>query len=386
MFRIAMLFGLVTTPLGLGACERPPPPPASEAPAGPAAIEPPATVAAGAGEPAVAKAEPAATKAKIEGGLVAAKPRAAAEAEDSTASTARAAARPIFHHPASLPGTTSGEAETIARMALRVEGVGFQTPESVLHDEADGFYLVSNINGSPLAADGNGFISRLHVDGSVAALEWIDGTARGVTLNAPKGMAFSEGLLYVADLDHVRLFDRHTGRPSGAIAIEGATFLNDLVPAPGGGVWVSDTGMKAGPDGGLVPSGTDAIYRIDAAGEVSTLVKDPSLGRPNGLLHYGGKLWVVTFGTGEMYAIEGGRRVLMRRAPAGALDGVAVLRDGRVVVSSWESSTVYAGSLAGTMIPLVEGVKAPADIGVDDLRGRLLIPLFEDDAVLIQSL
>src|SRR3972149_4477688 len=52
--------------------------------------------------------------------------------------------------------------------AVTVQGVGFQTPESVLYDAAEDVYLVSNINGSPTAADGYGFISRIGPEGQGA--------------------------------------------------------------------------------------------------------------------------------------------------------------------------------------------------------------------------
>ena len=80
--------------------------------------------------------------------------------------------------------------------AIRVGG--FSTPESVLHDPEADIYLVSNINGSPLERDGNGFISRVTPDGKVETLKFIAGGVKGVTLNAPKGMAIT-GLVLRGD-------------------------------------------------------------------------------------------------------------------------------------------------------------------------------------------
>ena len=80
-----------------------------------------------------------------------------------------------------------------------VEGVGFETPASVLHDEAADIYLVSNVNGAPLDHDGNGFISRLNPLGRLVPLRWIEGGKDGVELNAPKGMALLGDTLFVAD-------------------------------------------------------------------------------------------------------------------------------------------------------------------------------------------
>src|SRR5262245_28396130 len=79
------------------------------------------------------------------------------------------------------------------------------TPESVLYDEANDRYLVSNINGKPLDVDNNGFVAELSPDGKVTKEKWIAGGQNKVTLNAPKGLAIANGVLYVTDIDTVRM-------------------------------------------------------------------------------------------------------------------------------------------------------------------------------------
>lgn len=63
---------------------------------------------------------------------------------------------------------------------------GFQTPESVLYDARGDVYLISNINGNPTAADGNGFISKVSPAGRMIARAWIDGATARVTTSAPR--------------------------------------------------------------------------------------------------------------------------------------------------------------------------------------------------------
>ncbi len=138
------------------------------------------------------------------------------------------------------------------------------TPESVLYDDANDVYIVSNINGKPLDADNNGYIAKLSPDGKVATAKWIEGGKNKVTLNAPKGLAIIADTLYVADLDTVRMFDRKTGAPTGEVKVPGATFLNDLAATTDGRVLVSDSGLKASAKG-FDPTGTDAVYAIDKA-------------------------------------------------------------------------------------------------------------------------
>src|SRR5262245_38244264 len=66
-----------------------------------------------------------------------------------------------------------------------------RTPESVYLDEGSGYLFVSQINGQPGEKDGNGRISKLGLDGSVVAADWVTG------LNAPKGLRSYGGTLWV---------------------------------------------------------------------------------------------------------------------------------------------------------------------------------------------
>ncbi len=265
--------------------------------------------------------------------------------------------------------------------AIAVTGAGFMTPESVLHDEEADVYLVSNINGSPLEEDANGFIARVAPTGDVIALKWIDGAAEGVTLHAPKGMAIVEDTLYVADINTVRMFDRNTGAQIGQVPVVGSDFLNDLHPGPDGEIYVSDSGMTAG-EGGLVPTGNDGVYVIRGR-EVELLASGDELGRPNGLHMVGTTLWVVSFGGPSLYSIDEDGKATEVILPAGGLDGLEVANDGQLLISSWEAQAIYRGTPDDGFEVIVPDVESPADIGYDETRDHLLVPLFMDDEVRI---
>ncbi|MBC7171671.1 MAG: hypothetical protein H5U40_04560 [Polyangiaceae bacterium] len=258
---------------------------------------------------------------------------------------------------------------------------GFSTPESVLYDSRADVYLVSNIDGTPFAKDDRAFISRLSPSGEVEALRWIDSATEGVTLNAPKGMAFAGDHLYVADIDTVRVFNREDGTPVGEIAIEGASFLNDVAADASGRVFVTDSGLLQTPEGGFGESGTDALYRV-ALGEAPVeIVRGPELKRPNGILATDEGLFVATFGANEILKItEDGAIVSRITTPSGSLDGLVRLPSGEFLVSSWDASAVLRGG-EGSFVNAVEGVVSPADIGFDDRRGLVLVPLFSADEV-----
>ncbi len=258
---------------------------------------------------------------------------------------------------------------------------GFSTPESVLYDAEQDVYYVSNINGPPLATDDNGYISRINAETLQVEARWIDGAKTEITLHAPKGMAILGDDLYVSDITSVRKFDRRSGVAKGEIAIAGSTFLND-VASDGKTVYVSDSGMKA--DGeGFAPTGTDAIWSITGP-QMTRLASGTDLNRPNGVAVAGGKVWVVTFGSNELFAIEGGKKGVPVKLPNGSLDGLLTLDDGSIFVTSWDGKAIYRGTSDGNFTPAVENVNAPADIGFDTKRRRLLIPLFMDNRVTIR--
>jgi sugar lactone lactonase YvrE len=262
---------------------------------------------------------------------------------------------------------------------------GFATPESVLYVADQDVYFVSNINGEPLGADDNGYIAKIDPEtGKVTEGKWIDGAKDTVKLDAPKGMGIANGVLYVADINVVRKFDAKTGEPKGEIKIDGATFLNDIAVAADGGIYVSDSGL----DAKFASTGTDAIYSIGADDKVKALIKDKALSGPNGLLAGdAGAVWAVTFGSGEIYAVDAkGKKAAGQKLPKGQLDGIVALDGGDYLVSSWEASAIYRGKPGGEWKAVVENVKSPADIGWDAKRNRVLIPIFMGNSVILQPL
>jgi hypothetical protein len=265
-----------------------------------------------------------------------------------------------------------------------LKDMGFKTPESVLYDAEQDLYLVSNINGKPLDVDSNGFISKVSPEGKVVDLMWIDGSKKG--LNAPKGLAFSGNVLYVADINFVKMFDRKTGAPKGKIAIPGATFLNDVATGPDGSVYVTDTGLKQGKDI-LEGTGTDSIYKIVKGTRVEKVIADKELGKPNGILVDDTGIWTVTFGSGELVHLDAtGKKESGQKLPAGTLDGIVKLSDGTMLASSWAASAIFRGTPGGTFEAIIHDVKSPADIGYDTKRNVVLVPLFQADTVVLQKL
>jgi sugar lactone lactonase YvrE len=293
-----------------------------------------------------------------------------------------AAAAPAMPQPAPPPVGPGALVSAVAATMIVKEGIA--TPESVLYDVESDVYLVSNINGSPVEADDNGFIAKVSPEGKVEELKWIDGAKANITLNAPKGMTIAAGILYVTDIDHIRKFDVKTGEPKGEIAVKGATFLNDITVGPEGVLYFTDSGLKAGANG-LDPTGTDAVYKL-VKDQAKVVVRGKNLNGPNGVIADESGVWVVTYRSNELYNVKTGKKADVKQLPKGGLDGIVKINDGRLLVSSWEANQVFGGTPAGEFTVVVPEAKSPADIGYDVKRNRVLIPLFMENAVQIQPL
>ena len=283
-------------------------------------------------------------------------------------------------------GSAAARGDTVP--ASRVTTLeGFSTPESAKYDEAADVWFVSNINGQPSAKDGNGFISRVTADGKIDSLHYIMGGRGGVTLNAPKGIAIIGDTLFVADIDAVRALNKTTGAAirSWDLAKQGAAFLNDVVATPSGDVYVTDTEIKFNADGSVAHTGTDRVFVLSRDRKTARIaVQSDELGRPNGIAWdaKNNRLLVVPFGAGVIHAVDPtGKSALATVAHGkGQFDGVEVLADGRILVSSWADSSVSVVT-GDSLVRVVGGVEAPADIGFDPKRMLLAIPMFNGGKV-----
>src|SRR4051812_36561908 len=164
------------------------------------------------------------------------------------------------------------------------ETSGLQTPESVRYDAELDIFYVSNINGNPSQHDNNGFIAVIRADSTGNAPKvLVQGGKNGVTLDAPKGLALVGDTLWVADINHVRAFNRRTGAPVADIDLspQKATFLNDVVADASGAIYVTDTGILIDAKGVMSHPGIDQIFKI--TGRTVVALRPDSLDAPKGI-------------------------------------------------------------------------------------------------------
>jgi sugar lactone lactonase YvrE len=250
---------------------------------------------------------------------------------------------------------------------------GLEQPESALFDAANNRIIVSNIVGNPGDADGNGYLSVLSLDGKMVTQHWTDG------MDAPKGMAISDGKLYVADITKVRVVDLASGRLVASIAVPNAVFLNDMTADRTGKVYVSD--MLA-----------DTIYRIDGD-RPEPFVKDALLASPNGVFADGDRLIVASWGKGikpdfstaelgGLLSVDLTSKVVSPLPGAqrfADLDGVIAIGD-TIYATAYMTGTLYRYKAGGTPEAVAHFKPGSADIGTEG-KSILYVPLMNEGEV-----
>jgi sugar lactone lactonase YvrE len=252
---------------------------------------------------------------------------------------------------------------------------GMQAPEAARWDHDQNVWFVANINGDPFGKDNNGFIARVTREGKVDSLKFIAGGRGGVTLNAPKGMAIVGDTLWVADIDAVRAFNRRTGAAAGSVRVAGAKFLNDVVAGPDGTLYITDSGF--GPK--FTHPGPDRIYQV-RNGKATVALESAELNAPNGIAFMDDALLVAQFmGTNLVAWSPGEKAPRPIGTGPGQQDGIEILPDNRLLVTSWSDSSLFIvedGKSTRVAYPL----PSPADIGFDG-KSRVAVPLLMENRV-----
>ncbi len=256
-----------------------------------------------------------------------------------------------------------------------------ETPESARYDADLDVFFVSNIKGQPSAKDNNGYIGKINAASTDSMSVLVRGGQGGVTLHAPKGMAIVGDTLWVADIDVLRGFNKRTGESVATISFAqwSPRFLNDVAAAPDGELYITDTSIQI-TAAGMRYFGKDHLFAVKAGGREARLVLEgqSKLAQPNGVVWdaSGNRLLLAPFGGQSITSITpSNTQPIPIAGGLGGYDGIEVLPDGRIIVTSWQDSTVNVVS-EGALKKVITGVDGPADIGVDTKRMVLALPRF----------
>ncbi|HEX8408699.1 MAG TPA: PQQ-dependent sugar dehydrogenase [Thermoanaerobaculia bacterium] len=249
-----------------------------------------------------------------------------------------------------------------------------RAPESVIHDEEQDVYFVSNVDGAAATKDGQGFISRISPDGKVVNRAFIDG------LNAPKGMVIRGRELWVADIDMLRAFDRMTGEALANIELtsHGAVYLEDLALGPDDAIYVTDMDVRIRGEKERLRQGDGRIFRVVSKDDIEVAFQGEELRSPSGIAWDGTRFLIAQSYGNEVLAWNRGTGTTAVLRGPGAYDGIVVLPNGAIIVSSHYDDALHVGR-AGVLRPLFARKPSPRGIGFDRKRNRLLIPSSEGD-------
>jgi sugar lactone lactonase YvrE len=272
-----------------------------------------------------------------------------------------------------------------------ISGVGLMGPSSVVMDTVADVYLVANVNGTPGARDGNGFISLLSPEGEMLSLNWSDPGPAGSELNlhSPSALAIRGDTVLVTDLECVRLFRRTDGQPLARECVTTAEYLSGIDVGPDGSLYVLDSGLGLNDSGELEPTGTDAVYRLvlGEEGRSTTLARGSELGNPSAVAVGTRGIFVATSRTGEIYRVVPGQpRTPVYPATGRRISGIAFLPDGGFAFSSWADGVVFRVTGEGRVERLLENVTSPGALGYDPVRNRLIVPLTAEDRLVFVDL
>lgn len=263
------------------------------------------------------------------------------------------------------PMISSTEEMAHAVLAKAFDVANLKAAAAVLHDEEQDVYFVANRDS----------IARVSPDGKILEAKFIEG------LRSPKGMAIRGAELWIADIDHLRAFDRVSGSAIADVNLweHGAVSLQHVAIGPDEMVYVTDSEVARKGEREQVRKGDGRIFRIDDAGDVEVIASGEELRSPSGIAWDGTRFLIAQAYGKEVLAWNPGTATKAVLRGPGAYDGLVVLPTGAVIVSSRHDDALHVAHTGGELRPLFTRKPSPGGIGFDRKRNRLLIAVADGD-------
>jgi len=256
---------------------------------------------------------------------------------------------------------------------------GFAWPESVGCDAKNKVLYVGNFGSklAPAEKDSAGYISKVGLDGKVLEKNFLPGPD-GEKISKPKGIWIQGNRLWTTDIDVVWVYDLKT-RKGRKAALPGVTFAND--PAVmGKSLYISDNRtdqlVKVTPADFLALKGEPKVEAVVTGAGINPNGVWPTR---DGMLLFAG--FLAPDKPRGIHALGVSGQVKKISDPIGRLDGLYELKDGSLLVTDWNTGSLFQWSEKMGMKQLATGFKGPADFCVI-AKGKSLTAYVPD---LVQS-
>lgn len=262
--------------------------------------------------------------------------------------------------------------------------------ESCSYDAERGLIVVPNRGVPQNVRTNDAWIALLNHDGSVHTPRWIgvqnsgpqrDSLIPALVLNEPFGSDIVNGVLYLADRDGdtgpdntavsvVRRFDMKTGAQLAGIRAQDAPWFNDIAVTSDGTVYGTATGAGQ-------------VWRVTPDGRAQVFIQGAPLSRPNGVaLDRDGNVVVVNTGSDSVFTYSREATLLRtERAAQSGSDGIVIMPDGTKYVSSvllGGVSRIRPGQAAEL---IAQNIPSAASMCFDAGARQLVIPMNANNAL-----
>lgn len=273
---------------------------------------------------------------------------------------------------AGAPLSATNEAGVVTPMSGNVKVFGsFRFSESCTFDPKRNLIVAMNAGIPNNLQMNDGYVSLINPDGSVHTAKWIGATRDGLTLNHPTGSAISNGVLYTVDGTVLRSFDLASGMPLKAVEVTGSTGLNGIGVSADGTAYISNS------------RNPERIFKVTAQGEVSTFVDGAPLAVPNGVaVDKDGNVVVVNINTNDVLTFNPkGELILTEHSVEAGNDGLVITEDGTKYTSSVRFGSVSRIRPGQPAEVIASGIPSAASMCYDSVQKQLVIPMNPNDAL-----
>jgi outer membrane protein assembly factor BamB len=261
----------------------------------------------------------------------------------------------------------------------------YDAPDQVIWHAKTRTWFVSNLGGGiSLKKDNYGWITQTDEKGTVIHEFWI-GKTEG--MHAPSGMTITDDFLYVCDREGLYEIDIAKRKINNFFTIQGAAFINDVVIADNGDLFVSDFyGNK--------------IYKLPKLTRIPEIwLENYELKAPDGLYMDKNNLIVASWGKlsnpdtfetselGDLLSIDiKTKKIEKLLSKIGNLEGITKAGDFYYITDWFAGKVLKVDSKQKTILDFITGLKNPTDLNYSPELNVLGIPQHGTNQVLFVNL